>query len=740
LQIFFFDQKGWSGFFGMGFGTLKCLTQEEYREEVYRDTAELREHVSITPVIVVLLTKEGKVESIHHAPPLFTYPRKHVLLNFADSILDPENQLPAAELHSRLTFARAATATDFTAKSPKGIPAPSDFPRYVSASPSGNVNSEIMYNYLVGEIVPFVRSLGVTVEEAVLGICDMLGAHEYEKTNVQLAQANHHLHFGVCHGSSYWQLQDGKPFSILNTESAKDSDSWNQFFKSKGRVPTLQDFPFVIQNAYLKSIKQEVIEAALKERGYFPFNPDAQLEKLAHAETYETYKARFQLELSAATPQTGSMGVEESKAETSLHVGDAVSLVGYNNLDNTHWNGMEGTIISLDEDGRCVVAVSPTLHKRVTLKHVKRLLPLVSPQASPLAPWAQIASEPLSNRSPLLRSTGSVRQRQHPNSVTFDAAFELNDFEGQDRLRKIKALIADSAIEKDAAVRKKPRGKKFGGIGEVFLASAVAAQKLKVKEAKKLTAMKKKSNEEKAKSKKKKDAARMKTLVAENKELKAQGKGSKPQAKKRKSQKIQPMVSSSDEDKAPEGEAPKGKAPNRKAPKRKKVEESSEESSEENSEEGTEESSEENSEEDSEESSAEGSEVDSEANEQEEGSEKSSEEDSEEFPPALAPEGWQIVSAVPSSSECNLEQLGGRQILYRWDNPKGWFRGEVLPEKHEKSRFSKRDLKLGLNANVFYTVEGTRGQFSGEVYPSLLSPEKYGSDSGVWVLLAEIEH
>jgi hypothetical protein len=57
---------------------MKCLAQHAYREEVYRLTPDLREHVSLYPVVIVLLDEDGSIESIHHPPPLFIFPRAYV--------------------------------------------------------------------------------------------------------------------------------------------------------------------------------------------------------------------------------------------------------------------------------------------------------------------------------------------------------------------------------------------------------------------------------------------------------------------------------------------------------------------------------------------------------------------------------------------------------------------------------------------------------------------------------------
>jgi hypothetical protein len=110
---------------------MKCISIAELREQVFRGTPDLREHITFTGVIIVLLDENGNIESIHHPPPLFTFPRAYTSTKLAQSMLDPNNLLPPDKQFSSVTFARSSVQAAFSSQSPPGIPAPTEFVRYV---------------------------------------------------------------------------------------------------------------------------------------------------------------------------------------------------------------------------------------------------------------------------------------------------------------------------------------------------------------------------------------------------------------------------------------------------------------------------------------------------------------------------------------------------------------------------------------------------------------------------------
>jgi hypothetical protein len=81
--------------------------------------------------------------------PLFVYSAKHVLTSLATSSLDPNNNLAAKDVlasNNLLQIPRSKLA-ELMCKAPLGEKRPTAFPRLVSASPSGNVNSKIVLNF-----------------------------------------------------------------------------------------------------------------------------------------------------------------------------------------------------------------------------------------------------------------------------------------------------------------------------------------------------------------------------------------------------------------------------------------------------------------------------------------------------------------------------------------------------------------------------------------------------------------
>lgn len=106
-------------------------------------------------VVLILLDDQGEIESIRHLTPLWVFPRTYVLTKFAESQMDPANQV------AKLNSIKSPRGSGRHLKSPPGLPAPTTFKRYVAASPSGNVNSVIIQNYFQKAILPELRAAGV---------------------------------------------------------------------------------------------------------------------------------------------------------------------------------------------------------------------------------------------------------------------------------------------------------------------------------------------------------------------------------------------------------------------------------------------------------------------------------------------------------------------------------------------------------------------------------------------------
>jgi hypothetical protein len=97
--------------------------------------------------------------------------------------------------------------------------------------------------------------------------------------------------------------------------------------------------------------------------------------------------------------------------------------------------------------------------------------------------------------------------------VIFDAGFILNNFQKQEKLAKIRALLSESNVSGSALAAKKPRGKRVGGKSQVFMAEEVIQIKDTVRVSKEAAAAK-------AVKKKEGDAANKKNLTKQLKDLK----------------------------------------------------------------------------------------------------------------------------------------------------------------------------------------------------------------------------
>jgi len=480
VQYAIWDETGWSGFYGLGFGQMQCLAQARFREEVYRETGDCREHVSMLPIIILLIGEDGLVESVHHTPPLIVHPREYVATTLASSSVDPDNAQEDPEVLNSVQFVRQQSQLAYQQKSPKGIPEPTTFERYVAASPSGNVNSAIVKNYWKECVIPFIRQLGVTKEEYVSSLTDLHATHEEASFQAMLRDENIHTIFGVPKGTNWWQVQDGEPFEMLKTTCRTDFDAWHQYFRARGREPKIEDFAFVVQNAYNKMTDEKLVRTALERKGLFPdWNPDAVISKMnGDVRRYDEYRAQFLIE--DGEPEEIDLTQQTLSGNPPVDEEDPVE----------------------EEDLFCL-----------------------------------IGSDPTSNRSPLQKG---IRLSRNPDKVTFHNRVPLGQFARAKQLREIHALIHDfQTVGEDGAKRKKgARGKRVGDKGEVFRAEDVAAKKEEESAAKKLKKAKDAAIIQKKKNKANLQVAELAKLKKEVKRLKAENKELRKPHKKKPNQPV----------------------------------------------------------------------------------------------------------------------------------------------------------------------------------------------------------
>lgn len=297
-QVVFADETGWSGFYESPLKGTKCVSQQQYRQDVMRITSDVRDHITLLYGVVALLDADGLVTSTHRLLPMFVYSRKYVSTRLANSQLDPDNILS-----KNPNVLMSGTAAKFLGKTgPALLPRIARFPRLVAASASGNVNSVIVFNYVKDHVFPLLRQLGVTKDKLCLFNWDRHASHTSKEILDLFATENSIVSFYPGHSTEILQLQDLEEFQKLKTAGRKDISAWNVFLNSRGKSAHIEDFPFIIQHAYDEATKPSVTKLGLKKTGLFPFDPDSVIRKRPAPKghttvpTYAVFKAQFERE------------------------------------------------------------------------------------------------------------------------------------------------------------------------------------------------------------------------------------------------------------------------------------------------------------------------------------------------------------------------------------------------------------------------------------------------------------
>jgi hypothetical protein len=132
----------------------------------------------------------------------------------AGSILDPEN-INMTSRHTLLSGDIKSIKTH-----PHALAAPTPFPRLISASPSGNVNSDTVLCFFRDFCVPWLRSSGYTRQHLIRMLLDRHSSHESEELIVFLKTENIILMYYVSHGTA---LLQARPGSISNVKKVQQT-------------------------------------------------------------------------------------------------------------------------------------------------------------------------------------------------------------------------------------------------------------------------------------------------------------------------------------------------------------------------------------------------------------------------------------------------------------------------------------------------------------------------------------
>jgi hypothetical protein len=565
-QVLFADETGWSGYYGMGLNGVKCLTQAQYREEVFRQTSSVRDHVTLLPPVVVKLAKGGGV-SAHHLTPLFVFARKYVNTKLASSKLDPGN---LREDYNAIVVGKYGHKA--FAKSPANIPAPTTFDRYVTSSKSGNVNSVIIFNYFKEVVVPELRALGISRDDVVILSWDLHASHASKELLEFLKQENIVGVFFPGHATNWLQLQDVEQFAVLKTSSRKDIDSWNIHLLRKRQTLDVVDFPFVIQHAFNRSKDLNVTIRGLKKCGLLPFDPDFVLHKVpGSTKTYAEWKQVFDSEKKndedkeekkqkdvevgpgMATEADGDDD-QDSELESegqggvggvggAVKPGDASEVGGVGGVGIVGGDtGKGGSVGTVGGEARDLYA---------TFKTVKQNQFTFEDTTAEDAFWRGKSENTFNRGRNSKRRPGQQRLLEDPWSLTINTRVEQKDFDAGEKLAELMAKVEELTLKTDT---KGQRGKRMGKPGDVFFASDISRKRDELAEKKKADKQEKARKAAAKRTKMMEQKAEVKRLRAEVKQLKKELKSKNASKSKVRVRKRMSILSGSSEEEKPDSD------------------------------------------------------------------------------------------------------------------------------------------------------------------------------------------
>ena len=206
---------------------------------------------------------------------------------------------------------------------------------------------------------------------------------------------------------------------------------------------------------------------ALTSLFYFSPNPDIVLGTMPNSTKFTEYQKLFADEERRSTSQEGGEGAEHEGGDE--RGGEAVDGAGERaGGESDEKGGVEADVDNM-ADG-----IASTTDDDM---------------------FFQTASQPLPTRISKRRNRSRPRLKQDPQELTYTGSFDIFDFAAQERHRKIQALINEDKVAASAV--NKPRGRKMGKVGDVFLASEITTQRDKVEKEKIAKAKKKRETQSK---------------------------------------------------------------------------------------------------------------------------------------------------------------------------------------------------------------------------------------------------
>jgi hypothetical protein len=446
------DEGGWHGYHE-GLKGVKVVLPRKLRQYGYREMSSNREHITLSPPFCVLgetyAESHSAMEKAFSLLPMFTFPNKYVNTRMGSSALDPKNLV-----ENTATLLRGDASS--IQRRPTKLPELHDFPRLISASPSGNVNSEIVYNSFKHHWIPALRAKGITKSDKVRLVWDRLGAHESAELLQLFEEENIECTYLCPHSTHVAQPHDLKFFPDMKSKTPHLIDTWAIHFAQQSVFGKLriEDFPFVIQPSYDAAAQPSRFLEAVRMAGILPFDPDVVLNTFPNNKTFALWKQKIAEPTPPVTPV-------RSKRSTRGLVSSSSS------------------------------AASSSSSRAVGINLFSRTKSDVS-----------------SNRSPH-RTAAFRRQDEHPFKVVVNQR-DVFDWEEEANAQELNKLVKEGYIKQ--SVLDLRRGAKVGRKGDVFTAADVTATR-------EATAAKKKAATEVKHALKKRRATQTKEKMAESKKL-----------------------------------------------------------------------------------------------------------------------------------------------------------------------------------------------------------------------------
>ena len=218
------DEGGFHGFHGSLQGS-KVRVSADHREMAYRHESSTRQHVTLV-LCTVIDTHEGKAWA---CPDLWVFPATFLNTTASKSSLDPKNwQSP----HKLRIEGSKRQVSKLKAMFPKGFEIEGELPLYyVATSPSGNVNTDIVYNHWKRIISYMTEERGIKDSDIKCLMGDNHSTHIHPDLIDLQEKAGYVPYWFAPHSTHLCQFLDLVQMGILKREGRKCINAWCVFLQ-----------------------------------------------------------------------------------------------------------------------------------------------------------------------------------------------------------------------------------------------------------------------------------------------------------------------------------------------------------------------------------------------------------------------------------------------------------------------------------------------------------------------------